>query len=529
MLLVSSYLPELLGLCDRIAVMRRGRLGPPRAGARSAPSISSMMEATGGRGRGVNDAALIDTGGPLLGLLFVAILFGALIGPRFFSGANLELIARQTAIVCTAALGMTMIIVSGGIDLSVGSVVALTTVVVAVLLRADAGPARPRWRALPPRPCAAWLNGVLITALRVIPFIVTLGMMILVRGAAKGLADERRIEAPPTWLNDLLRTVDPDSALLVPPGIWLVALLALLVAGTLGYTRFGRHLFSIGSNERTARLCGVAVERTKIAVYTRRATLAGVAGRAPVLALVGRRSDSGRRPRARRDCRRHHRRRQPHRRPRIRAGNRPRRIDDGCHPDRLLPAAACRTGFSRSSREASSSWRWRWITGEPAWRERSEAAMHHDSTVSTYGSPRRARAPGTDAMHTDPDYSAAYVILRTDTASRDTASTFTIGRGNEVCALAIDAFRPLVVGRRLEDITSDFAGFWRLLAGDSQLRWLGPEKGVIHLALAAIVNASGTCTRRRSASRSGSCSSDMTPRADRVVHRFSLHHRRAHA
>jgi len=102
--------------------------------------------------------------------------------------------------------------------------------------------------------------------------------MILVRGAAKGFADERRVEAPTTWLNDLLRTVDPDSFLIVPEGIWLVAALALLVAGTLGYTRFGRHLFSIGSNERTARLCGVSVERTKIGVYTAAGALAGVAG-----------------------------------------------------------------------------------------------------------------------------------------------------------------------------------------------------------------------------------------------------------
>ena len=226
----------------------------------------------------MNLRRLIDTGGPLLGLLFVAILFGALIGPRFFSGANVKLIARQTAIVCTAALGMTMIIVSGGIDLSVGSVVALTTVVVAVMLRADAGPGAAALAGVAAAAFCGLANGVLITALRVIPFIVTLGMMILVRGAAKGLAEERRIEAPATWLNELMRTVDPDSAILAPPGIWIVALLALLVATTLGYTRFGRHLFSIGSNERTARLCGVAVERTKIAVYTIGAMLAGVAG-----------------------------------------------------------------------------------------------------------------------------------------------------------------------------------------------------------------------------------------------------------
>lgn len=220
----------------------------------------------------------VDAAGPLLGLLFVSIVFGFLIGPRFFYGANLELIARQTAIVCTAALGMTMVIVSGGIDLSVGSVVALATVVIALMLRSDATPAAAALAGVGAAALCGLANGVLITGLRVIPFIVTLGMMILVRGAAKGLADQRRIEAPATWLNDLLRTVRSDSVMIVPGGIWLVALLALLVAGILGYTRFGRHLFSIGSNERTARLCGVSVERTKVGVYVAAAALAGVAG-----------------------------------------------------------------------------------------------------------------------------------------------------------------------------------------------------------------------------------------------------------
>jgi ribose transport system permease protein len=226
----------------------------------------------------VSARRLFETAGPLIGLLFVSLIFGLLIGPRFFNGANLELIARQTAIVCTTALGMTMVIVSAGIDLSVGSVVALTTVVIAVLLRADVGPGAAALGGIVAAALCGVANGVLITGLRVIPFIVTLGMMILLRGAAKGLADERRIEAPHTWLNDLLRTLDPGSAMVVPAGIWLVVALALLVGGTLGFTRFGRHLFSIGSNERTARLCGVPVERTKIAVYTAAAALAGVAG-----------------------------------------------------------------------------------------------------------------------------------------------------------------------------------------------------------------------------------------------------------
>src|SRR5687767_7104135 len=96
---------------------------------------------------------------------------------------------------------------------------------------------------------------------------------------------------------------------------------------------------------------------------------------------------------------------------------------------------------------------------------------------------------GTDAMHPDPDYSAAYVILKTDTGLEGHGLTFTIGRGNDICAMAIHSFQHLVVGRKVEDITRDMGVFWRSLAGESQLRWLGPEKGVIHMSMAAIVNA----------------------------------------
>ncbi len=98
---------------------------------------------------------------------------------------------------------------------------------------------------------------------------------------------------------------------------------------------------------------------------------------------------------------------------------------------------------------------------------------------------------GSDAMHTDPDYSAAYVVLTTDADDglEGHGLTFTSGRGTEVCVAAIQALAPLVVGRSLEQLQRDMRGFWRSLVSDSQLRWLGPEKGVIHLATAAVVNA----------------------------------------
>ena len=97
---------------------------------------------------------------------------------------------------------------------------------------------------------------------------------------------------------------------------------------------------------------------------------------------------------------------------------------------------------------------------------------------------------GSDAMNPDPDYSAAYVILRTDAGGHEGHGlAFTIGRGNEICVTAIEALRPLVVGQTLETFAANPGAFWRHLTGDSQLRWIGPEKGAIHLATAAVVNA----------------------------------------
>jgi ribose transport system permease protein len=224
---------------------------------------------------------LLDERGVLAGLVIVALTFGALVGPQFFAAANLELMARQTAIVCVAALGMTMVIVSGGIDLSVGSVIALSTVVTALLLRHDASAGGALLAALGAVAAGAVcgvLNGILVTQLRVVPFIVTLGTMLLVRGAAKGLSGERRLEAPASWLNDLLRTAQSGHGQLLPSGVWVTAGLAVVVALTLRYTRFGGHLFAVGSSERTARLCGVRVTRTKIAVYTAAGALSALAG-----------------------------------------------------------------------------------------------------------------------------------------------------------------------------------------------------------------------------------------------------------
>src|SRR4029077_2597636 len=105
--------------------------------------------------------------------------------------------------------------------------------------------------------------------------------------------------------------------------------------------------------------------------------------------------------------------------------------------------------------------------------------------------PTSRSGAGSDAMNADPDYSAAYVALETDNPEGLSGHglTFTIGRGTEVCVAAIETLAPHVVGSTVEELVDDLGGMWRRLVTDSQLRWLGPEKGVIHLATAALVNA----------------------------------------
>ena len=216
--------------------------------------------------------------GPVLGLILVFLLFSLLAPASFTSGRNLETIARQTAIVGIAALGMTLVIIAGGIDLSVGSTIALTTVVIADCLASGAGPLTATGAGILAGSLCGLLNGLLISKLRVVPFIVTLGTLLLIRGVAKGLAHEQKIDAPITWLIELLAALPSASWWFVPPGVWLMVLLALLTAGFLGSTRPGKHITAIGSNEATARLAGVAVSRTKVIVYTLSGVAAGLAG-----------------------------------------------------------------------------------------------------------------------------------------------------------------------------------------------------------------------------------------------------------
>jgi L-fuconate dehydratase len=121
----------------------------------------------------------------------------------------------------------------------------------------------------------------------------------------------------------------------------------------------------------------------------------------------------------------------------------------------------------------------------------SEKVIISNLLIKDVRFPTSKSLDGSDAMNPDPDYSAAYVILETTHPDgiQGHGLTFTIGRGNELCVAAINSLSHLIIGKELKEFTDDMAGFWRMITGDSQLRWLGPEKGVIHLATGAIVNA----------------------------------------
>ena len=256
----------------------------------------------------------LDLIGPAIALFAIFLFFSVFVrGGRFLSFNNFDTILRQSAVPGIAALGMTFVIISGGIDLSLGSMVALCTVVIAVFLKwihHYSDPANPAvlyhsatlvkiingkptdveltpvtWLFLHP---LAWpllaasagvavgvlcgfVNGLLVTCLKLAPFIATLGMMMILRGLAKGLARGEAVTPSAQWLNDILFPVDANPQLrwmIFAPGVWVTLFCAVLMALILNFSRFGRHVTAIGSNENTARLCGIPILRNKILVYT---------------------------------------------------------------------------------------------------------------------------------------------------------------------------------------------------------------------------------------------------------------------
>lgn len=213
---------------------------------------------------------------------------------KFYTPRNLENIARQSAVYATAALGMTLVIITAGIDLSVGSVIALTVVGVAWVLNLPSGdeflinkypvglPIMAVLGGVLLATLAGAANGAMVVWLRITPFIVTLGTMGLFRGLAKGISNEKDIYPPvDTWISGIMEPTltNPERQwMILPIGVWLLLASSIGAFILLRYTRFGRHVYAVGSNQETARLCGVPVGRTKIMVYMLAGFFGGLAG-----------------------------------------------------------------------------------------------------------------------------------------------------------------------------------------------------------------------------------------------------------
>src|SRR4030043_19601 len=258
--------------------MRR-RSWPRRqpGGRRQAERMTIMNEAKGGSRR---IRLLVNFLAPFLGLLLVIIVFSLLppVQDRFLRLGNLKSVATQSVIVALGALGMTFIIISGGIDLSAASNIALSSCVVAFAIHAGMAPWLGVILGVLTGGLIGLVNGALITSLRLVPFIITLGMLGIARGVAKWMAGNQKIDAPITWVNELMARSPRPSWLLMAPGVWLMILLAVATAVVLRYTVFGRHVFAIGSNEATARLCGIRTNRSKVLIYSLAGMFCGLSG-----------------------------------------------------------------------------------------------------------------------------------------------------------------------------------------------------------------------------------------------------------
>src|SRR5262245_60445680 len=197
---------------------------------------------------------------------------------RFLSANNLRVVLAQTVIVAIGAIGMTMIIISGGIDLSVGSTIALTGVITALGINAGWSPTIALAAGILVGGIVGIVNGLAITRLKVVPFIATLGMLGVARGTAKWVAGQQTVNMPDNWLNELLVMFPNPPWLLVAPGVWITIVLAIAAAIVLRNTVFGRRVFALGSNEAAARACGIATDRLKIWIYGLAGLLFGLAG-----------------------------------------------------------------------------------------------------------------------------------------------------------------------------------------------------------------------------------------------------------
>lgn len=222
-----------------------------------------------------NIQSILGLLGPAIGLVLVFILFSLLRPHTFPTAANTEQILLQSVIVAVAALGTTPVIISAGIDISIGATIAVVSVAVALMLNAHWPPLLAAFGGVGVGALCGLFNGSCVTLLGLNPFIVTLGTFLAFRGVADVLGHESQVYTQTTWLNWLM---DPAHSFGCPWGVWIMLVLAVMLILMLRYTRFGRHVFAIGSNENTARLCGIAVNRTKIWLYVLGGAFSGIAG-----------------------------------------------------------------------------------------------------------------------------------------------------------------------------------------------------------------------------------------------------------
>ena len=225
----------------------------------------------------LSERLLTQVIGPLAGLLLVILIFSWT--PGFLSVVNFKFILSQSVIVTICAMGAAFIIISGGIDLSVGSVVALSAVAGATVLENGHGSLSAFVTAMGTGLFCGLLNGGIIAWFRINPFIVTLGMMGIVRGLAKWIAGNQTVNYPAeAGLNQIMNNAVGVPLWMPPIGVWVALFLALLMGVLLSRTVFGRHVYALGSNESTVRLCGISVTRSKLYIYSLAGVLYGVAG-----------------------------------------------------------------------------------------------------------------------------------------------------------------------------------------------------------------------------------------------------------
>ncbi len=214
---------------------------------------------------------------PLIGLIIFSVLI-SFASPRFLTKSNLLNVFRQTSINAIIAAGMTFVILTGGIDLSVGSILGFSGAIAAGLLAGGVNIFFAILAALIIGAVAGMFNGIIITKGKVQPFIATLAMMILLRGATLVYTSGRPIPVPAATTSPIFRKIGAGYIAGIPIPIFIMAIIFLICYVVLTQTKFGRHLYAVGGNEKAAKLSGINTDRIKVLAYTISGMLASIAG-----------------------------------------------------------------------------------------------------------------------------------------------------------------------------------------------------------------------------------------------------------